>query len=253
MEFYSHPEIPIILKSNPKNQKCFECGNSNPRWVSVNLGIFLCLKCAGIHKKYNNPNISLIRSLLVSHFDDIMINFLTLSGNEKLENFLKEYDLNTSKFEDKYKSKACEYYRQNLRIQIKQKMNKSNVSDIENLVKPSFEEGKLLMNQNIQPKENQGTDNKDNDEKPNSSEEEGMFGKVGYFLKKTGKKLVDNSSNFAGDISQKVKDLNIKGKIVQTGIKTVEYAKTTKTFVSDKANIVYVYYKIINFIIFNLE
>ena len=49
MEIYSHPDIPEIL-SLPGNSTCCDCNAEKPKWASLNNGIFLCLKCAGIHR-----------------------------------------------------------------------------------------------------------------------------------------------------------------------------------------------------------
>ena len=32
------------------NKYCVDCDNKGPRWASWNLGIFLCIRCAGIHR-----------------------------------------------------------------------------------------------------------------------------------------------------------------------------------------------------------
>uniref|UniRef100_A0A3B3ZSP1 Arf-GAP with coiled-coil, ANK repeat and PH domain-containing protein n=1 Tax=Periophthalmus magnuspinnatus TaxID=409849 RepID=A0A3B3ZSP1_9GOBI len=29
---------------------CCDCGQSNPCWASINLGILLCIECSGIHR-----------------------------------------------------------------------------------------------------------------------------------------------------------------------------------------------------------
>ena len=34
-----------------ENKNCADCGARGPRWCSTNLGIFLCIRCSGIHRK----------------------------------------------------------------------------------------------------------------------------------------------------------------------------------------------------------
>ena len=29
---------------------CVDCGNENPEWASVNIGIVMCIECSGIHR-----------------------------------------------------------------------------------------------------------------------------------------------------------------------------------------------------------
>lgn len=44
------------------NKYCVDCDSKGPRWASWNLGVFLCIRCAGIHrweesKNYKNTNL----------------------------------------------------------------------------------------------------------------------------------------------------------------------------------------------------
>ena len=38
------------LRKLPGNAKCIDCGEADPIWASVNLGIFVCLSCSGKHR-----------------------------------------------------------------------------------------------------------------------------------------------------------------------------------------------------------
>lgn len=48
------PEKPqrayMIILAMPGNDVCADCGAGQPRWASINLGITLCIECAGIHR-----------------------------------------------------------------------------------------------------------------------------------------------------------------------------------------------------------
>ena len=46
----------------PGNNKCADCGASNPGWASWNLGIFVCMRCASLHRKLGT-HISKVKSL----------------------------------------------------------------------------------------------------------------------------------------------------------------------------------------------
>ena len=42
-------ELALLLKEE-ENRFCADCDSKGPRWASWNLGVFLCIRCAGIHR-----------------------------------------------------------------------------------------------------------------------------------------------------------------------------------------------------------
>lgn len=51
-----------IILAMPGNDLCADCGAQQPKWASINLGITLCIECAGIHRSLG-VHLSKVRSL----------------------------------------------------------------------------------------------------------------------------------------------------------------------------------------------
>ena len=138
---FSHPDLPILLE-NFGNNICADCKEKNPRWSSVNNGIFICSKCARIHKTFNN-NISIIKSIEADLWDDNDINYIKKGGNMRFNNMMTEYNIPMLKdtIVYKYHTKIAEYYRKLL-------YNEVNGLII-NFPKPSLEEGMLKIDYEI--------------------------------------------------------------------------------------------------------
>ncbi len=138
---FSHPDLPILLE-NFGNNICADCKEKNPRWSSVNNGIFICSKCARIHKTFNN-NISIIKSIEADLWDDNDINYIKKGGNMRFNNMMTEYNIPMLKdtIVYKYHTKIAEYYRKLL-------YNEVNGLII-NFPKPTLEEGMLKIDYEI--------------------------------------------------------------------------------------------------------
>ena len=226
MEIYSHPDIPEIL-SLPGNSTCCDCGMEKPKWASLNNGVFLCLKCAGIHRSLG-VDISTIRSLQIDSWTDKQILYLTNGGNNKLKQIWEEYGINSnSSVENKYKSKACDYYRKYLKNLV-EKISDKDYKQIE-LIKPSTEEGKERM------EIKQGKDDVNNmniiGDFNEPKKEEGFLKVVGNFLNS----MKQSASEAANKIGKEIDDLKIKDKLKEAGDKISDNAKIVGNFIKDKS------------------
>lgn len=68
----------------PENSSCADCGTKGSDWTSINLGVFLCIKCAGVHRNLGVHH-SKVRSidLDTSCWDSEQITFMRKVGNVK--------------------------------------------------------------------------------------------------------------------------------------------------------------------------
>jgi len=64
----------------PENKQCADCAAAAPRWASATLGVFLCMKCAGIHRAMGT-HISFIRSVTLDVWNSEQIETMQKVGN----------------------------------------------------------------------------------------------------------------------------------------------------------------------------
>ncbi|TFK47916.1 ArfGap-domain-containing protein [Heliocybe sulcata] len=50
------------LLKRPENKVCADCKRNDPRWASWNLGVFLCIRCSGLHRSMGT-HISRVKSV----------------------------------------------------------------------------------------------------------------------------------------------------------------------------------------------
>jgi len=91
-----------IRTKRPRNNFCADCGIKGPTWASYNLGLFLCINCAGFHRRLGT-HISKVRSTKLDKWEPDWVKNMSCIGNE-VANFLFEGKLPRTEKINEYSS-----------------------------------------------------------------------------------------------------------------------------------------------------
>ena len=230
MDQFSDKVIDEIMKLEA-NSKCFDCGNSNPKWASLNNAIFVCLKCAGIHRSFG-VNVSFIRSLTIDSWDSSQLTYLKLGGNQRFRDLLDEFKVPMNATMDfKYTIRASEYYR---------KLLKSEVNGEEPPFKPDIISGLEMLDFGIYSAYNERRQFDNNTPITNAGNinlsKGGFMSNVGSFFSKAKTEM----RNMGEKVGSKIKEMEIGDKLKTMGERGAVYAKATGSLIVEKGKEVYV-------------
>ena len=67
--------------NKPGNKMCADCNGRNPRWASISLGVFVCIRCCGIHRALGT-HISKMKSTTLDKWTPQMFHLFETVDNE---------------------------------------------------------------------------------------------------------------------------------------------------------------------------
>ncbi|XP_061715352.1 arf-GAP with dual PH domain-containing protein 1-like [Cydia pomonella] len=77
------------LQTKSGNNVCADCGADDPDWASYNLGIFICMRCASIHRGMG-AHISKVKHLKLDRWEDSQVQRMRDIGNIVARNKYEE-------------------------------------------------------------------------------------------------------------------------------------------------------------------
>ncbi|CAN6163501.1 unnamed protein product [Urochloa humidicola] len=77
----------LLHKSD--NRICADCSAPDPKWASANIGVFICLKCSGVHRSLGT-HVSKVLSVTLDQWTDDEINSMIEVGGNSYANAIYE-------------------------------------------------------------------------------------------------------------------------------------------------------------------
>ncbi|ORC90086.1 ADP-ribosylation factor GTPase activating protein [Trypanosoma theileri] len=71
-----------LICQTPPNNTCNDCNSNGTRWASVNHGVFLCIRCSGIHRSLG-VHVTKIKSTNMDKWLATEVNLMEAIGNKK--------------------------------------------------------------------------------------------------------------------------------------------------------------------------
>ncbi|KAK9815098.1 hypothetical protein WJX73_007440 [Symbiochloris irregularis] len=81
-----HKRILQGLLKLEDNRRCADCQARGPTWASVNLGVFVCLNCSGVHRSLGT-HMSKVRSTTLDTWLPEQVAFVEIMGNRRANMF----------------------------------------------------------------------------------------------------------------------------------------------------------------------
>ncbi|KAJ4975701.1 hypothetical protein NE237_000807 [Protea cynaroides] len=77
----------LLRKS--ENRLCADCGAPDPKWASANIGVFICIKCCGVHRSLGT-HVSKVLSVTLDEWTDDEVDSMVEVGGNSFANKIYE-------------------------------------------------------------------------------------------------------------------------------------------------------------------
>ncbi|CDS09310.1 hypothetical protein LRAMOSA10670 [Lichtheimia ramosa] len=81
-----HSKILKDLLKKPANKYCADCKRKDPRWASWNIGVFVCIRCSGVHRSMGT-HISKVKSVDLDTWIPDQVENMIRWGNERANKY----------------------------------------------------------------------------------------------------------------------------------------------------------------------
>ncbi|KAJ1506446.1 hypothetical protein HMI54_005075, partial [Coelomomyces lativittatus] len=71
-----------LFKLN-ENNYCADCKARGPKWASWNIGVFLCIRCGGVHRKLGT-HLSKVKAITLDKWTPQQLESISSKGNAKV-------------------------------------------------------------------------------------------------------------------------------------------------------------------------
>eukprot|EP01114_Cavostelium_apophysatum_P008876 TRINITY_DN2178_c1_g1_i1.p1 TRINITY_DN2178_c1_g1~~TRINITY_DN2178_c1_g1_i1.p1 ORF type:complete len:515 (+),score=112.31 TRINITY_DN2178_c1_g1_i1:158-1702(+) len=138
-----HQKILNDLLQEPANKECADCGARGPRWASSKLGVFICIKCSGIHR-HLGTHISFVRSVSLDKWTPEQIKKMQEVGNARAKEI--------------YEYNVPENYR---------RPNENDTYELEQWIRAKYERKEFMKREAREKDAGSRRDNRDRDSREN--------------------------------------------------------------------------------------
>eukprot|EP00656_Telonema_subtile_P049438 TRINITY_DN6146_c0_g2_i1.p1 TRINITY_DN6146_c0_g2~~TRINITY_DN6146_c0_g2_i1.p1 ORF type:complete len:458 (+),score=95.13 TRINITY_DN6146_c0_g2_i1:233-1606(+) len=185
------------MLQSPGNETCADCASAASEWASVNLGVFICIRCSGIHRQLGT-HISKVRSVRLDSWFPEQLETMETVGNlmgrqiyeATMKRSARRFDMSNDAammqfIRDKYEHKKW-YRKLKKKKGKKEKQKKSKKSKKQKTPEPSSEEDSSELSSDpesaprrapIQPPAAVAADSSSSED-TTSSDEDDLFGSV---------------------------------------------------------------------------
>ncbi|KAK9085836.1 hypothetical protein Sjap_026247 [Stephania japonica] len=79
----------LLLESD--NRVCADCSAPDPKWASANIGVFICLKCCGVHRSLGTHVSKVLSVTLDEWSDDEIESMIEVGGNSSANSIYEAF------------------------------------------------------------------------------------------------------------------------------------------------------------------